>query len=55
VLQLFFSATGSGPFTALSSVVNSLDNTVSATISQAGFLYVGDVRVFADGFEPPPP
>ncbi|MCE3002492.1 MAG: FG-GAP repeat protein [Xanthomonadaceae bacterium] len=55
VLQLFFSATGSGPFTALSSVVNSLDNTVSATISQAGFLYVGDVRFFADGFEPPPP
>ena len=54
-LMVVFSPTGSAPFTILNSVIDSRRNTISANIQQAGFLYVGDVSVFADGFEPTPP
>ena len=54
-LMLVFSPTGSAPFTLLNSVTNPHRNTISADIPQAGFLYVGDASVFADGFEQPPP
>jgi len=39
-LQLVYSANGSAPFTPLTSVVNPLDNTVSAIINAPGFLYL---------------
>ena len=59
LLQLVFSPNGSAPFTPLPSVVNPLDNTISANISGPGFLYIGQrtlpPEIFADGFEPPPP
>ena len=54
-LVVVFSPTGSAPFTILNSVINPHRNTISVNIQQAGFLYVGDVSVFADGFEPTPP
>lgn len=59
LLQLVFSPNGSAPFTPLPSVVNPLDNTISANITAPGFLYIGQrtlpPEIFADGFEPPPP
>jgi hypothetical protein len=58
-LQLVFSSTGAAPFTPLDSVVNPLDNTISAHITQPGFLYIGQRllpnAIFANGFEPLPP
>jgi hypothetical protein len=57
-LQLVYSPNGSAPFTPLPSVVNPLDNTVSANISGPGFLYIGQrtlpPEIFADGFESTP-
>jgi len=60
VAQLFFSPDGSPPFTTLASTVNPATNTISATITQPGFLYIGiaegvDDDVFSDRFEAPPP
>jgi len=54
-LELVFSPTGSAPFAPLPSVVNPLDNTISTTIPQAGFLYLRDFSIFANDFEAPPP
>ncbi len=58
LLQLVYSPNGSAPFTPLPSVVNPLDNTISANISGPGFLYIGQrtlpPEIFADGFEPTP-
>jgi hypothetical protein len=54
-LQIVFSPNGSAPFTPLPSVVNPLDNTISANITQAGFFFIGQRElpplIFADGFE----
>lgn len=52
-LQILFSPTGTAPFTALPSVVNPQNNTISAHISQAGFFYLGQAPnlIFADGFQ----
>lgn len=58
LLHLVFSPDGRAPFSPLASVVNPVNNTISAQISQAGFLYVGQGdadRIFANGFEPPGP
>jgi hypothetical protein len=56
-LQLVFSPDGSAPFTPLTSQVNAQNNTISATISAPGFLYIGEGdlpdSVFADRFESP--
>ena len=54
-LALFFSSNGNAPFIPLTSVVNPLDNTISAHITEPGFVYIGlgepsDV-LFADSFE----
>ena len=58
LLQLVFSPNGSAPFTPLPSVVNPVDNTISANITAPGFLYIGQrplpPEIFANGFEPPP-
>jgi hypothetical protein len=58
LLQLVYSPNGSAPFTPLPSVVNPLDNTLSANISGPGFLYIGQRTlppdIFADGFESTP-
>jgi hypothetical protein len=58
LLQLVYSPNGSAPFTPLNSVVNPLDNTLSASISGAGFVYIGQrtlpPEIFADGFESTP-
>ena len=55
VLQIVFSPTGTAPFTPLASVVNALDNTITANITQAGFYFLGQQAppplIFADGFE----
>jgi hypothetical protein len=57
-LQLVYSPNGNAPFTPLPSVVNPLDNTISANISGPGFLYIGQrtlpPEIFADGFESTP-
>ena len=54
-LQVVYSPTGTAPFTPLTSVVNPLDNTISANITQAGFYFLGQQLlpplIFADGFE----
>lgn len=50
-LQLVFSADGNAPYTRLPSVVNANNNTIKATITQAGFLYIGQDELFANGFE----
>ena len=54
-LQLFFSPNGSAPFIPLESVVNPLDNTISANSTQAGFFYIGTDPefLFKDSFESP--
>jgi len=56
-LELVFSPNGSAPFTPLVSQVNSQNNTISANITQPGFLYIGQRElpdeVFADRFESP--
>jgi hypothetical protein len=57
-LELVFSPTGAAPFTPLASIVNPLNNTISAHITQPGFLYIGQRTlppdIFADGFESTP-
>jgi hypothetical protein len=57
-LELVFSPTGAAPFTPLASIVNPLNNTISAHITQPGFLYIGQrtlpPEIFADGFESTP-
>ena len=54
-LQLVFSQNGSAPFTPLeSSVVNPLDNTITAVVDELGFFYLGEVNpdvIFSYGFE----
>jgi hypothetical protein len=54
-LQIAFSPNGSAPFTPLPSVVNPLDNTITANITQAGFFFLGQrvlpPLIFANGFE----
>ena len=56
-LLLAFSPTGDPPFAPLPSVVNPLNNTISAHITEAGYLFIGSAEIFADGFEraPAPP
>jgi hypothetical protein len=57
-LQVVFSPNGQAPFTPLTSVVNPLDNTISANITQAGFFFLGQrvlpPEIFTDSFESPP-
>jgi len=57
-LELVFSPNGSAPFTPLASQVNPQNNTISATITQPGFLYIGQRElpdpIFDDRFESPP-
>ncbi|MEE4295624.1 MAG: integrin alpha, partial [Wenzhouxiangella sp.] len=54
-LQLSFSPTGSAPFTPLSSEVNAQNNTLRATITEPGFIYIGEGdlsdELFFDRFE----
>jgi hypothetical protein len=54
-LQIVFSPNGAAPFTPLPTIVNPLDNTITANINQAGFFFVGQRPladpVFANGFE----
>ncbi len=54
-LELVFSPTPTGPFTALPSVVNPLDNTISANITRTGHFFIGRRALpdplFADAFE----
>jgi hypothetical protein len=54
-LQIVFSPNGVAPFTPLASVVNPLDNTITANITQAGFFFLGQRPladpIFASGFE----
>jgi hypothetical protein len=40
-LQLYFSSDGNPPFVPLTSIVNPLDNTISANVVQSGFFYLG--------------
>ena len=51
--ELVFSSDGDAPFNVLTSVVNPLDNTISANVDQAGFFYIaGDPDLlFTDSFE----
>ena len=52
LLQLYHSSDGNAPFTPLPSVVNALDNTVTANVDELGFFFLGiDDVVFMDGFE----
>lgn len=54
-LKLVFSPTGAAPFEMLNSVVNPRDNTISANISQPGFLYLRVAPlVFANGVKTSP-
>jgi len=57
-LQIVFSPNGLAPYTPLTSVVNPLDNTITANITQSGFFFIGQrvlpPEIFADGFEPLP-
>jgi hypothetical protein len=50
---------GSAPFTSLVSQLNPQNNTISATITQPGFLCIGQRDlpdpIFDDRFEAPPP
>jgi hypothetical protein len=54
-LQIVHSPDGTGPFTPLASVVNPLDNTITAGITQAGVFHLGQFvpppEIFFDGFE----
>jgi hypothetical protein len=52
-LQVYFSSTGSAPFTGLPSISNPLNNTISTTITQPGYYFVGSAPdlIFADDFE----
>jgi hypothetical protein len=47
------------PCTPANSVVNRLDNSITANTSRARFLFIGQrvlpPEIFADGFEAPPP
>jgi hypothetical protein len=52
--ELVFSPSGSAPFTQLSSQVNARNNTMSAVITEPGFLYIGRTGLFADRFQSPP-
>jgi len=58
-LELVFSPNGSAPFTPLVSQVNPQNNTISANITQPGFLYIGQRElpdpIFTDRFESSPP
>jgi hypothetical protein len=55
VLQLVFSPNGSAPFTPLTSQVDPQNNTIRATITETGFLYIGEIDIpdelFSDRFE----
>jgi len=50
-----FSPNGSAPFTPLSSTVNPQNNTITATITEPGFIYIGEGDIpddlFGDRFE----
>jgi len=52
---LVFSPNGSAPFTPLVSQLNPQNNTISASITQPGFLYIGQRElpdpIFDDHFE----
>ncbi len=54
-LQLIFSPNGMAPFTPLVSIVDSPTNTISATVDELGYFYLGQRQlaedVFSDGFE----
>ena len=52
-LQVYFSSTGNAPFTGLPSISNPLNNTISTTITQPGYYFVGSAPdlIFADDFE----
>jgi hypothetical protein len=55
-LQLFFSPTGTAPFSPLPSIVNPTNNTISTVVSQLGYFYLGQgaplpSSIFQDGFE----
>ncbi len=57
-LQLVFSADGSPPFVPLTaSVVNPINNTITAVVDELGFFYLQETdrpeSVFLDGFEDP--
>jgi hypothetical protein len=53
-LQLVYSPDGNAPYTRLPSAVNPRNNTIKATITQPGFLYIDLDGVFVDGFDGPP-
>jgi hypothetical protein len=57
-LELVFSSNGSAPFTPLVSQVNPQNNTISANITQPGFVYIGQRvlpdPIFGDRFESSP-
>jgi hypothetical protein len=54
-LQLVFSPTGTAPFTPLLTERNTQNNTLRATITEPGFLYIGEGEIpdelFSDHFE----
>jgi hypothetical protein len=50
-LQLVYSPDGNAPYTRLPSAVYPRNNTIKATITQPGFLYIDLDGVFVDGFE----
>ena len=54
-LELVVSPNGSAPFTSLVSQVNPQNNTISANITQPGFIYIGEGDIpddlFTDRFE----
>ncbi len=57
-LQTVFPPNGPAPFTPLASVAKPLDNTIAASITQAGFIFIDQrelpAELFADGFEASP-
>jgi hypothetical protein len=54
-LQIVFSPDGQPPFTPLASMVNPQNNTITASITQPGYLFIGArPEVFANGFEAAP-
>ena len=54
-LRIVFSSNGTSGFTPLTSVVNPQDNSITASITQPGFYFLGSVplppEIFDDGFE----
>jgi len=54
-LEIVFAPNGSAPFIPLSSTVNPQNNTITATITEPGFLYIGEGDIpddlFGDRFE----